>query len=127
MTAKGINMAHWFMRATQAIFALLCLSAPLTAQETSGWFRLLDRNKDGKVTRDEVPEKQRPLFDRIDANRDGVVTREEDQKFASRGPGKSAPTAVHISDAIHAKLDLPYAANKNPRQQLDLYLPKHPK
>src|SRR5882724_7960168 len=37
-----------------------------------------DKNKDGKLTRDEVTdERLRSLFDRADANKDGVVTKEE--------------------------------------------------
>jgi acetyl esterase/lipase len=37
-----------------------------------------DQNKDGKLSRDEVPSRQ--LFERIDANNDGVITREEHQR-----------------------------------------------
>src|SRR6266545_4518015 len=37
-----------------------------------------DKNKDGKLTRDEVTdERLLRLFDRADANKDGVVTKEE--------------------------------------------------
>jgi hypothetical protein len=37
-----------------------------------------DKNKDGKLTRDEITDKRLlRLFDRADANKDGVVTREE--------------------------------------------------
>src|SRR5205085_1714396 len=37
-----------------------------------------DKNKDGKLTRDEITdERLLRLFDRADANKDGVVTREE--------------------------------------------------
>ena len=38
-------------------------------------FRRLDRNGDGKLTRDEVPQPR--LFERMDANRDGTVTLDE--------------------------------------------------
>jgi arylsulfatase A-like enzyme len=47
-------------------------------------FRQLDRNGDGKLTRDEVP--QARLFERMDANRDGTVTLDEARtEFAPRG------------------------------------------
>jgi hypothetical protein len=38
----------------------------------------LDKNKDGKLTRDEIgDERLLRLFDRADANNDGIVTKEE--------------------------------------------------
>ena len=40
-----------------------------------------DRNKDGKLTRDELPEGARRLFDRVDADHDGVITLQEDAAF----------------------------------------------
>jgi Ca2+-binding EF-hand superfamily protein len=38
-------------------------------------YRQLDRNHDGKLTRDEVPPAE--LFNRMDANKDGIVTLDE--------------------------------------------------
>ena len=93
------------------------------AQETSAQFRRLDRNGDGKLTRDEF---SAPLFDQLDANKDGVVTAEEDRQFVQRRAGVPG-AAPRIPDSIRAELDVPYAANDNPRQRLDLYLPKNPK
>ena len=46
-------------------------------------FRDLDRNGDGKLTPDEVPDAA--LFKQMDANGDGVVTMEEARAFFSRG------------------------------------------
>lgn len=43
-------------------------------------FDLLDTNKDGKLERDEVPQRLRRLFDRLDTNKDGVLTFEEFEK-----------------------------------------------
>ncbi|HET6327527.1 MAG TPA: EF-hand domain-containing protein [Planctomycetaceae bacterium] len=44
-----------------------------------------DKNKDGKLTRDEVTdERLQRLFDRADANKDGVVTKEELSAFATK-------------------------------------------
>ena len=37
----------------------------------------LDRDKDGRVTRSQIPKKQIQIFNAIDANSDGVVTKEE--------------------------------------------------
>jgi len=45
--------------------------------DVEGFLKDYDRNKDGHLTRDELPAELRPAFDRLDANKDGKVTREE--------------------------------------------------
>jgi Ca2+-binding EF-hand superfamily protein len=45
----------------------------------------LDKNDDGKLSKDEVPERVQSMFARADANEDDVVTREELRAMASRG------------------------------------------
>jgi acetyl esterase/lipase len=83
-------------------------------------FERLDRNKDGKLTPEEVPNKQ--IFSRIDANKDGVITREEDRAyFSRRNADRPAP---RLPDTTRLVPDLPYAASNNPRQRLDLLLPR---
>ncbi|WP_010587182.1 redoxin domain-containing protein [Schlesneria paludicola] len=37
----------------------------------------VDKNKDGKVTRDEIGPTQKPLFDKLDTDKNDIVTREE--------------------------------------------------
>ncbi len=147
---------------TIVIIALLLIGSPIFAQEPSELFRRLDRNKDGKVTKEEFS----APFDEIDANKDGVITPEEDQAFARRRagqpgqgqpgqgqpgqgqpgqgqpgqgqpgqgqpgqgqPGQGQPgQRPRIPDSIKAELDVPYADTDNPRQRLDLFLPKNPK
>lgn len=39
--------------------------------------RMLDKNKNGTVEKDEVTDAQRPIFDLIDADKDGIVTKDE--------------------------------------------------
>jgi hypothetical protein len=48
-----------------------------------------DKNKDGKVTRDELPERMHGLIARGDTNNDGALDRDEIRKLASApaGPG----------------------------------------
>ena len=50
-----------------------------------------DRNTDGTLTRDEVPERFQGLFDRADGNKDGKLTRDEIKASAAQtmaqGPG----------------------------------------
>lgn len=40
-------------------------------------FETLDKNKDGKLMRDEVSPAQQPVFDKIDTDKDGIVTKVE--------------------------------------------------
>src|SRR5690349_12205729 len=54
-----------------------------------------DANKDGYLTRNELPPELRPAFDRIDANKDGKISREE----LARGIAHLQPARRH-SDLI---------------------------
>ena len=47
-------------------------------------FSKADKNGDGKLSKDEVPERMQTNFGRIDANGDGALTPEEFQKALSR-------------------------------------------
>lgn len=108
------------------IVAFLLICSTCIAQETSQRFRRLDLNQDGKLTKEEFAD---PLFDQIDTNKDGIITAEEDQAFVKRraaATGQPGQSPV-IPDSVKAELDIPYAATENPRQCLDLYLPKRPK
>ncbi len=46
-----------------------------------------DKNKDGKITKDELPERAQRMFDRLDANSDGAITKAELEKMAQRFGG----------------------------------------
>ncbi len=111
--------------------ALLCiawlLALPVTdtaAQQPSPFDRW-DADGDGKLTRQEVPEGARRLFDRVDTNGDGTLSREEDTAFRNRQP-PAAQAESRVSAAIRVEADIPYAGTDNPRQRLDLFLPKSP-
>lgn len=112
-------MNHRRFTAATLLTFLLAMS-DVHAQETSEPFKRLDRNQDGKITKDEF---SGALFKRIDSNKDGVLTAEEDQAFSRRRPAGHG-AQVRIPDTIKAELDLPYAGTENPRQKLDLYLPQ---
>lgn len=54
-----------------------------------------DKNKDGKITKDELPESMRSMFERMDTNQDGAIDRKEAEAFSERlksrtsAPGQS--------------------------------------
>ncbi len=104
-------------------------STATNSPEPTERFKLWDRNQDGKLSRDELPEGLRANFDRVDTNGDGFISPEEDRQ-AGQGPpgpqakGKGQGPVPSIPDTVRVELDVPYAATENPRQRLDLYVPK---
>jgi Ca2+-binding EF-hand superfamily protein len=57
------------------------------------FFKQLDANKDGKITKDEMPERMRDNFARMDANGDGSVSAEEFAQIGRQFGGKAPPGA----------------------------------
>jgi len=60
-----------------------------------------DKNKDGKVTKDELPERMRHRIDLGDTNKDGALDKEEIMKFATKlaaAPGESGLSSIVESD-----------------------------
>ena len=55
-----------------------------SAEETVARYLSLDANKDGKLTKDEVPERMQGFITRADADNDGIVTKEELTKMAEQ-------------------------------------------
>jgi len=113
---------------------VLLLATPCLAQDAAArLFQENDGDNDGRLSRQEFPRQLERLFDRIDKNGDGFLTLEEDRAFrrgrrqdgsgegGARGSdGRRAPEGV----TVHR--DIPYAGTTNPRQTLDLILPKKP-
>ncbi|MDF1859930.1 MAG: alpha/beta hydrolase fold domain-containing protein [Verrucomicrobiales bacterium] len=93
------------------------------AQERASRFEQWDRNKDGTLTVEELPEILRKNFSRVDRDGDGVISREEDAAIRDRS-GKGKGKGPGLPDSVEKLADLDYAGTKNPRQALDLFLPK---
>jgi hypothetical protein len=64
--------------------------APISVDDVVERIMAFDKNKDGKVTRDELPERMHHLIALGDTNKDGALDRDEVRKLASilaTGPG----------------------------------------
>lgn len=114
-----------FMKSPLLLFILAVTTA--TAQRPDV-FSIWDRNQDGKLSREELPEGVRKNFDRIDSDKDGSISKAEHEaaatRMSQRGNAPARPATRPLPENVEAKLDIPYAATENPRQMLDLYLPK---
>lgn len=119
----------------------LLFAAPVIAQQVNppvviteeDIIRHDDKNKDGKLSPDEMPPDRRRNFARIDRNGDGFLDLTElkaaraniERMRGNRRPGGTGgPNGAPANDAIDVKRDLAYAGTDNPRQKLDLFLPK---
>lgn len=101
----------------QILAVTLALTATVTAQDR---FAEWDKNKDGKLTKDELPTPLRRNFERVDRDSDGFISKEEHQAVRNRGgaPKGGIPGMQKLAD-------LDYSGAGNPRQMLDLYLPEN--
>ena len=65
-------------------------AAPPTPDELAAMLMAFDTNKDGKLTKAEVPERLQGVFARADENKDGVLTADEIKKAAAAQPQPTA-------------------------------------
>ena len=123
------------------LFAFLLIATSLSAQNAaqSDGFKKIDRNGDGKVTREEMPK----LFDQIDADKDGVASVAElTAHFAKARPKGGGSTAAPAPAPSSSNPNEPAARGALPegvekraitiwsdgtRMAGDLYLPKNRK
>ena len=68
-------------------------ASPADTTETVSTLMTFDKDSDGKLSRDEVPERMQGLFDRCDKNTDGFLTGDE-LKAAAEEQTKGAGTAA---------------------------------
>ncbi|MBI1249304.1 alpha/beta hydrolase fold domain-containing protein [bacterium] len=123
------------MKRLSPVFSLLaigCLASLAQAQQIS--FERLDRNGDGKIVQDELPERAQRLFNRIDTDSDGSVTEEEfnafekiRQQMAQRAngnrPGQGPQQQV---EGVKIIRDINYGDGSIKQQRLDIAIPEKP-
>jgi Ca2+-binding EF-hand superfamily protein len=84
-------------------------SGPSADEMVQTWMAF-DKNGDGRLTRDELPERMQGLFDRADENKDGFLTPDEIRKVAQTtvarpGGGRGEGPNFMRMDTILAALD----------------------
>ena len=102
---------------------VLAVLISATANVRADPFDHRDANKDGKLTRNELPAPLRRNFDAVDTNQDGFIDRGEDRAFRMRITDGAERQVDHLPDTVKAIMDIPYADTDNPAQRLDLFLP----
>lgn len=121
---------HWFGNAESYFLigdalgrSMLTLlgKLPKPDRRFSAW----DRDHNGRLTRDELPEGLRSNFDQADANGNGFVSLSEHFVMIGRRPdGRPQTRTPRLPDNVTLKSDIAYAKTDNPRQTLDLLVPK---
>lgn len=98
---------------------------PAAGPNPQALFKRLDLNGDGFIATDELPKERQAIVKRLDRDADGKISLAEHLAgMQGRNPTPRPAAKAQIPDTVEARLDQPYADNDNPRQKLDLYLPK---
>ncbi|MEE3052295.1 MAG: alpha/beta hydrolase fold domain-containing protein [Planctomycetota bacterium] len=84
-----------------------------------------DSDKDGKLTREELPERNRKNFGRVDTDKDGFISLREHLTFVGRLPrNRNQVRQPRALQGVKIEKNIAYAGTDNPRQALDLALPE---
>lgn len=84
-----------------------------------------DSDKDGKLTREELPERNRKNFGRVDTDKDGFISLREHLTFVGRLPrNRNQARQPRALQGVKIEKNIAYAGTDNPRQALDLALPE---
>lgn len=111
--------------ASRTVILIFALLVSTSHAQNKSPFDAWDSDGDGKLTRSELPPNVRQNFEKVDTNEDGFISREEDSTFRRRNSNRGAQSSRGPANAnIEIRSDIAYAETENPRQKLDLYLPK---
>ncbi len=115
-TMKIQQVAIWAVAISSALWL-----APATAQQPRERpITRLDANKDGKLSKEELPPSQRPNFETMDANGDGFVSRQEFHAYHGRGQAAGRPGAARAQSMQPTHAGISYGPHE--RNKIDLYL-----
>jgi len=110
----------------QVLLTAICftIATPALAQRTTpeDLFKRWDRNQDGKLAVGELPENARRNFSKVDTDKDGAISLEEHLKFTNRSRG--GQNVTQPPQGVTVLKNVPYAGTNNPRQALDMVIPK---
>jgi len=100
--------------------------APAVGEGPSG-FKKFDANRDGSLSPDKLPLNMRQNYVRVNTNKDGRISKEEHLALVNRNQRQdnSVKRSFPLAEKIETIPNQPYAEIDNPRQQLDLFLPKN--
>ena len=104
-----------------------CCSSPLSVRQQNNpkMFERLDANNDGKLTKDEFPEKARNRFEVMDADKNGSVSQAE---FTAYREKQNAPRTNNAQQERPARAAEPTHANvaygDHKKQAFDIWLAK---
>jgi acetyl esterase/lipase len=121
--------------ASPALWLAILLVAPALRADASGAqayreaelarvraaYQQLDANADGRLEIAEAPELMRGFLRAADEDGDGAVSLAE---YALVLDDPTGARHFPIPESVELVPDLPYAGSENPRQQLDLFLPR---
>lgn len=117
------------LAALSACLMLVC-GSPVFGDDGNGererldaQWRALDANGDGVVSLEELHPLQAAAMIYSDLDRDGMISFEE-YKAYDRDPGGAG--RVPLGGNVELMADIAYAGTDDPRQRLDVYLPKQP-
>ena len=85
-------------------------------------FRDWDKNKDDKLSKEELPDNAKRNFERVDSDKSGFISLKEHVAYLSRDRGKRQQRRPKL-EGFKVMQDISYAGTDNARQTLDLALP----
>lgn len=98
----------------------LVVSAQESLNEES--FRDWDKNKDNKLSKDELPNNAKSNFESVDTDKSGFISLKEHIGYLTRDKGKRQQPRRSF-EGYKVMRNISYAGTDNARQTLDLALP----